>query len=183
MRRVMEEYSRQRHEVSGYDFVYSPHITKSELFEISGHLDWFAESMYPPMELDGGTKYYLKPMNCPFHTLIFKSSQRSYRELPCATSSSVRSIATRSPASCTGSRAYAAMTQDDAHIFCTKEQMGEELTRTLQFVLDLLRDFGLNDFYLELSTRPRARPSAPTRSGTRPKRRSRVSRSPRGSNS
>jgi len=82
MRRVMEEHSRKRHEVSGYDFVYSPHITKSELFEISGHLDWFAEAMYPPMELDGGTKYYLKPMNCPFHILIYKANQRSYRDLP-----------------------------------------------------------------------------------------------------
>ena len=95
MRRVMEEYSRKRHEVSGYDFVYSPHITKSELFEISGHLEWFAESMYPPMELDGGTKYYLKPMNCPFHMLIYKSSTNAATATcRCATSSSARSIAT-----------------------------------------------------------------------------------------
>jgi threonyl-tRNA synthetase len=154
MRRVMEEYSRERHEVSGYDFVYSPHITKSELFEISGHLDWFAESMYPPMELDGGTKYYLKPMNCPFHTLIFKSSQRSYRELPLRYFEFGSVYRYEKSGVVHGLTRVRGMTQDDAHIFCTKEQMGEELTRALQFVLDLLRDFGLNDFYLELSTRP-----------------------------
>src|SRR5665213_714310 len=154
MRRVMEEYSRKRHEVSGYDFVYSPHITKSELFEISGHLDWFAESMYPPMELDGGTKYYLKPMNCPFHTLIFKSSQRSYRDLPLRYFEFGTVYRYEKSGVVHGLTRVRGMTQDDAHIFCTKEQMGEELTRTLQFVPDLLRDFGLNDFYLELSTRP-----------------------------
>jgi threonyl-tRNA synthetase len=154
MRRVMEEYSRKRHEVSGYDFVYSPHITKSELFEISGHLEWFAESMYPPMELDGGTKYYLKPMNCPFHTLIFKSSQRSYRELPLRYFEFGAVYRYEKSGVVHGLTRVRGMTQDDAHIFCTKEQMGEELTRTLKFVLDLLRDFGLNDFYLELSTRP-----------------------------
>jgi threonyl-tRNA synthetase len=154
MRRVMEEYSRKRHEVSGYDFVYSPHITKSELFEISGHLEWFAESMYPPMELDGGTKYYLKPMNCPFHTLIFKSSQRSYRDLPLRYFEFGAVYRYEKSGVVHGLTRVRGMTQDDAHIFCTKEQMGEELTRTLQFVLDLLRDFGLNDFYLELSTRP-----------------------------
>jgi len=154
MRRVMEEYSRKRHEVSGYDFVYSPHITKSELFEISGHLDWFAESMYPPMELDGGTTYYLKPMNCPFHTLIFKSNQRSYRDLPVRYFEFGSVYRYEKSGVVHGLTRVRGMTQDDAHIFCTKEQMGEELTRTLQFVLDLLRDFGLNDFYLELSTRP-----------------------------
>jgi threonyl-tRNA synthetase len=154
MRRVMEEYSRQRHEVSGYDFVYSPHISKSELFETSGHLEWFAESMYPPMELDGGTKYYLKPMNCPFHTLIFKSSQRSYRDLPLRYFEFGSVYRYEKSGVVHGLTRVRGMTQDDAHIFCTKEQMAEELTRTLQFVLDLLRDFGLNDFYLELSTRP-----------------------------
>jgi threonyl-tRNA synthetase len=154
MRRVMEEYSRKRHEVSGYDFVYSPHITKSELFEISGHLDWFAESMYPPMELDGGTRYYLKPMNCPFHTLIFKSNQRSYRDLPLRYFEFGSVYRYEKSGVVQGLTRVRGMTQDDAHIFCTKEQMGEELTRTLQFVLDLLRDFGLKDFYLELSTRP-----------------------------
>ncbi len=154
MRRVMEEYSRQRHEVSGYDFVYSPHISKSELFETSGHLEWFAESMYPPMELDGGTKYYMKPMNCPFHTLIFKSSQRSYRDLPLRYFEFGSVYRYEKSGVVHGLTRVRGMTQDDAHIFCAKEQMGEELTRTLQFVLDLLRDFGLNDFYLELSTRP-----------------------------
>jgi threonyl-tRNA synthetase len=154
MRRVMEEYSRKRHESSGYEFVYSPHITKSELFEISGHLEWFAESMYPPMELDGGTKYYLKPMNCPFHTLIYKSSQRSYRDLPLRYFEFGSVYRYEKSGAVHGLTRVRGMTMDDAHIFCAKEQMGEELTRTLQFVLDLLRDFGLNDFYLELSTRP-----------------------------
>jgi len=154
MRRVMEEYSRKRHEASGYDFVYSPHITKSELFEISGHLDWFAESMYPPMELDGGTQYYLKPMNCPFHTLIYKSNQRSYRDLPLRYFEFGSVYRYEKSGVVHGFTRVRGMTQDDAHIFCTKEQMAEELMRALQFVLDLLRDFGLNDFYLELSTRP-----------------------------
>ena len=154
MRRVMEEYSRKRHEASGYDFVYSPHITKADLFEISGHLEWFAESMYPPMELDGGTKYYLKPMNCPFHTLIFKSSQRSYRELPLRYFEFGSVYRYEKSGAVHGLTRVRGMTMDDAHIFCTKDQMAGELTRTLQFVLDLLRDFGLDDFYLELSTRP-----------------------------
>jgi threonyl-tRNA synthetase len=154
MRRVMEEHSRKRHEVSGYDFVYSPHITKSELFEISGHLDWFAEAMYPPMELDGGTKYYLKPMNCPFHILIYKSSQRSYRDLPLRYFEFGSVYRYELSGVVHGLTRVRGMTQDDAHIFCAREQVEAELTRTLQFVLDLLRDFGLNDFYLELSTRP-----------------------------
>ena len=154
MRRVMEEHSRRRHEVSGYDFVYSPHISKSELFEVSGHLDWFAESMYPPMELDGGTKYYLKPMNCPFHILIYKANQRSYRDLPLRYFEFGSVYRYELSGALQGLTRVRGMTQDDAHIFCTREQIGEELTRTLQFVLDLLRDFGLNDFYLELSTRP-----------------------------
>src|SRR3984957_10380199 len=154
MRRVMEEYSRKRHEASGYDFVYSPHITKSELFEISGHLDWFAESMYPPMELDGGTQYYLKPMNCPFHTLIYKSNQRSYRDLPLRYFEFGSVYRYEKSGVVHGFPRVRGMTQDDAHIFCTKEQMAEELMRALQFVLDLLRDFGLNEFYLELSTKP-----------------------------
>src|SRR5580693_347304 len=154
MRRVMEEHSRKRHEVSGYDFVYSPHITKSELFEISGHLDWFAESMYPPMELDGGTKYYLKPMNCPFHTLIFKSAQRSYRDLPLRYFEFGSVYRYEKSGVVHGLTRVRGMTQDDAHIFCTREQMGSELHTTLSFVLSLLRDFGLEEFYLELSTRP-----------------------------
>jgi threonyl-tRNA synthetase len=154
IRRVMEEYSRQRHEVSGYDFVYSPHITKADLFETSGHLTWFAEGMYPPMELDEGQRYYLKPMNCPFHMTIFNTRQRSYRELPLRYFEFGSVYRYEKSGVVQGLTRVRGMTQDDAHIFCTREQMDEELTRTLNFVLDLLRDFGLNDFYLELSTRP-----------------------------
>jgi threonyl-tRNA synthetase len=154
IRRVMEEYSRQRHEVSGYDFVYSPHITKADLFETSGHLTWFAEGMYPPMVLDEGQRYYLKPMNCPFHMTIFKARQRSYRELPLRFFEFGSVYRYEKSGVVQGLTRVRGMTQDDAHIFCTREQMSEELTRTLNFVLDLLRDFGLNDFYLELSTRP-----------------------------
>ncbi len=154
MRRVMEEYSRARHVAGGYEFVNSPHITKSELFETSGHLEWFAESMYPPMELDDGQSYYLKPMNCPFHTLIFKSRQRSYRELPLRMFEFGTVYRYEKSGAVHGLTRVRGMTQDDAHIFCTREQMRDELTSLLSFVLDLLRDFGLNDFYLELSTRP-----------------------------
>ena len=154
MRRVMEEYSRQRHELSGYEFVYTPHISKAELFETSGHLDWFADGMYPPMELDEGQKYYLKPMNCPFHLLIFKARQRSYRELPLRMFEFGSVYRYEKSGVVHGLTRVRGMTQDDAHIFCTREQMGDELASLLQFVLDLLRDFGLNDFYLELSTRP-----------------------------
>jgi len=154
IRRVMEEYSRQRHEVSGYEFVYSPHITKAELFETSGHLTWFAEGMCPPMILDEGQRYYLKPMNCPFHTTIFAARQRSYRELPLRMFEFGSVYRYEKSGVVQGLTRVRGMTQDDAHIFCTRDQLSEELTRTLNFVLDLLRDFGLNDFYLELSTRP-----------------------------
>jgi threonyl-tRNA synthetase len=154
MRRVMEEYSRQRHESAGYEFVYTPHITKSELFERSGHLDWYADGMYPPMEMDEGQKYYLKPMNCPFHVLIFKSNPRSFRELPLRMFEFGSVYRYEKSGVVHGLTRVRGMTQDDAHIFCTRDQMGEELTSLLTFVLSLLRDFGLNDFYLELSTRP-----------------------------
>jgi threonyl-tRNA synthetase len=154
VRRVMEEYSRQRHEASGYEFVYSPHISKSELFDVSGHLDWFAEAMYPPMELDGDHRYYLKPMNCPFHILIYKSRQRSYRELPLRFFEFGAVYRYEKSGVVHGLTRVRGMTQDDAHIFCTREQMAGELHSTLNFVLSLLRDFGLEDFYLELSTRP-----------------------------
>ena len=154
MRRVMEEYSRQRHVAGGYEFVNSPHITKSELFETSGHLEWFADSMYPPMELDDGQNYYLKPMNCPFHVLIFKSRQRSYRELPLRLFEFGTVYRYEKSGAVHGLTRVRGMTQDDAHIFCTREQMSDELTSLLNFVLNLLRDFGLNEFYLELSTRP-----------------------------
>jgi threonyl-tRNA synthetase len=154
IRRVLEEYSRQRHEVSGYELVYSPHITKAELFETSGHLEWFAESMYPPMVLDEGQHYYLKPMNCPFHLLIFKARQRSYRELPLRMFEFGSVYRYEKSGVVQGLTRVRGMTQDDAHIFCTREQMAGELTSLLDFTLDLLRDFGLTEFYLELSTRP-----------------------------
>ncbi len=154
IRMLMEEYSRRRHVEGGYEFAYTPHITKSELFEISGHLDWFADSMYPPMELDEGHRYYLKPMNCPFHILVFRSRQRSYRELPMRLFEFGTVYRYEKSGVVHGLTRVRGMTQDDAHIFCAREQMGEELGALLGFVLDLLGDFGLGDFYLELSTRP-----------------------------
>ena len=154
MRRLMEDYSRERHEAGGYEFVYSPHITKSDLFETSGHLDWFADGMFPPMELDEGQRYYLKPMNCPFHIMIFKSRQRSYRELPLRFFEFGTVYRYEKSGVVHGLTRVRGLTQDDAHIFCTREQMAAELEQTLTFVLDLLRDYGLDDFYLELSTKP-----------------------------
>ncbi len=150
----MEDYSRQRHVAAGYEFVNTPHITKSELFETSGHLEWFAEGMFPPMELDGGQRYYLKPMNCPFHVLIFKSRQRSYRELPLRLFEFGAVYRYEKSGVVHGLTRVRGMTQDDAHIFCTREQMADELHSTLTFVLSVLRDYGLEDFFLELSTRP-----------------------------
>jgi threonyl-tRNA synthetase len=154
VRRLMEDYSRQQHEAGGYEFVYSPHITKQNLFETSGHLDWYADGMYPPMELDGGQNYYLKPMNCPFHNLIYRSRQRSYRELPLRLFEFGTVYRYEKSGVVHGLTRVRGMTQDDAHIYTTKEQMGEELRSLLTFVLDLLRDYGLDDFYLELSTKP-----------------------------
>jgi threonyl-tRNA synthetase len=154
VRRVMEDYSRRRHEAAGYDFVSSPHIAKSHLFETSGHLDWFADGMFPPMELDGETDYYLKPMNCPFHILIYKSRMRSYRELPLRFFEFGTVYRYEKSGVVHGLTRARGFTQDDAHIFCTREQAVVEVTRALHFVLGLLRDFGLDDFYLELSTKP-----------------------------
>ena len=154
VRRLMEDYSRRRHEEAGYDFVYTPHITKSDLFEISGHLSWFADGMFPPMELDGGTQYYLKPMNCPMHILIYKSRTRSYRELPMRLFEFGTVYRYELSGVVHGLTRVRGLTMDDAHIFTTKEQVGEELGSVLTFVLDLLRDYGLDDFYMELSTRP-----------------------------
>jgi threonyl-tRNA synthetase len=160
VRRLMEDYSRQRHEAGGYEFVYSPHITKSTLFEISGHLDWFADGMFPPMRFDddehghGGHDYYLKPMNCPFHILIYKQRMRSYRELPLRAFEFGTVYRYEKSGVVHGLTRVRGMTQDDAHIFCTREQAQEELARALDFVLDLLADYGLDDFYLELSTKP-----------------------------
>ncbi|HLX78604.1 MAG TPA: threonine--tRNA ligase, partial [Acidimicrobiales bacterium] len=154
VRRVMEDYSRLRHEQAGYEFVSTPHITKAELFEISGHLDWFGENIFPPMELDGGQRYYLKPMNCPMHILIYRSRQRSYRELPLRLFEFGTVYRYELSGVVHGLTRVRGMTMDDAHIFCSAQQMSSELDSILTFVLDLLRDFGLSDFYLELSTRP-----------------------------
>ena len=164
IRRAMEDYSRKRHEDEGYEFVYSPHITKAALFETSGHLDWYSEGMYPPMILDeehhadgtikrAGQQYYMKPMNCPFHNLIYRSRQRSYRELPLRLFEFGTVYRYEKSGVLHGITRARGFTQDDAHIYCTKEQMPGELDSLLTFVLNLLRDYGLNDFYLELSTR------------------------------
>ena len=169
MRRVMEDYSRKRHEESGYDFVYSPHITKSNLFEISGHLGWYADGMFPPMKMDEevdetgavrkqGQDYYLKPMNCPFHILIFKSQARSYRDLPLRMFEFGSVYRYEKSGVLHGLTRVRGMTQDDAHLFVTPDNMEQELTEVLKFVLDLLRDYGLDDFYLELSTREEGNP-------------------------
>ena len=164
IRRAMEDYSRRRHEEEGYQFVYSPHLTKATLFETSGHLDWYSEGMYPPMVMDEelhadgtikrqGQKYYMKPMNCPFHNLIYKSNSRSYRELPLRLFEFGTVYRYEKSGVIHGLTRARGFTQDDAHIYCTKNQMMGELDSLLTFVLNLLRDYGLNDFYLELSTR------------------------------
>jgi threonyl-tRNA synthetase len=154
VRMLMEDYSRRRHVEGDYLFVNSPHITKRNLFETSGHLDWYADGMFPPMELDGGTEYYLKPMNCPFHILIYRSRTRSYRELPLRMFEFGSVYRYEKSGVVHGLTRVRGMTQDDAHIFTTREQMGEELRSLLTFTLSLLRDYGLEDFYLELSTKP-----------------------------
>jgi threonyl-tRNA synthetase len=152
IRREMENYSRVQHQRAGYDFVNTPHITKSHLYEVSGHLDWYADGMFPPMHLEGA-EYYLKPMNCPMHDLIFAARGRSYRELPLRMFEFGSVYRYEKSGVVHGLTRVRGMTQDDAHIFCTREQMAGELASLLKFVLDLLRDFGLDDFYLELSTR------------------------------
>ncbi|MCW2937689.1 MAG: threonine--tRNA ligase [Actinomycetia bacterium] len=152
IRRVMEDYSRKRHEEGGYSFVNTPHITKGTLYETSGHLDWYKDGMFPPMELEGA-EYYLKPMNCPMHNLIFRGRGRSYRELPLRLFEFGTVYRYEKSGVVHGLTRVRGMTQDDAHIYCTREQMQGELKSLLQFVLDLLRDYGLDDFYLELSTR------------------------------
>ena len=164
VRRAMEDYSRKRHEDEGYEFVYSPHLTKAALFEKSGHLQWYSEGMYPPMVMDeelhadgtikrAGQQYYMKPMNCPFHNLIFASRGRSYRELPLRLFEFGTVYRYEKSGVIHGLTRARGFTQDDAHIYCTKEQMVGELDSLLTFVLNLLRDYGLADFYLELSTR------------------------------
>ena len=164
VRRAMEDYSRKRHEDEGYEFVYSPHLTKAALFEKSGHLQWYSEGMYPPMVMDeelhadgtvkrAGQQYYMKPMNCPFHNLIFASRGRSYRELPLRLFEFGTVYRYEKSGVIHGLTRARGFTQDDAHIYCTKDQMVGELDSLLTFVLNLLRDYGLEDFYLELSTR------------------------------
>ena len=164
IRRALEDYSRHRHEEEGYEFVYSPHLTKAALFETSGHLDWYSDGMYPPMIMDeelhadgtikkAGQKYYMKPMNCPFHNLIYKSSSRSYRQLPLRLFEFGTVYRYEKSGVIHGLTRARGFTQDDAHIYCTKDQMPGELDSLLTFVLNLLRDYGLDDFYLELSTR------------------------------
>ncbi len=164
VRRAMEDYSRKRHEEESYEFVYSPHLTKAALFQKSAHLDWYSEGMYPPMIMDeelhadgtikrAGQQYYMKPMNCPFHNLIFQSRQRSYRELPLRLFEFGTVYRYEKSGVLHGITRARGFTQDDAHIYCTKEQMPGELDSLLTFVLNLLRDYGLQDFYLELSTR------------------------------
>ncbi|TNU75850.1 threonine--tRNA ligase [Miniimonas arenae] len=164
IRSAMEEYSRKRHVEAGYEFVYTPHATKGRLFEVSGHLDWYADGMYPPMHLDAehhadgsikreGQDYYLKPMNCPMHNLIFDARGRSYRELPLRLFEFGTVYRYEKSGVVHGLTRARGFTQDDAHIYCTREQMRDELSSLLTFVLDLLKDYGLDDFYLELSTR------------------------------
>jgi len=153
VRRVMEEYSRRRHEEAGYSFVVTPHITKAALLETSGHLQWYSQGMYPPMEMEG-VCYYPKPMNCPFHILIYKSRGRSYRELPLRLFEFGTVYRFEKSGVLHGLTRARGFTQDDSHIFCTPDQLEGELTTLLQFVLDLLRDFGLTEFEAELATRP-----------------------------
>ena len=153
IRKLMEDYSREEHERAGYEFVYTPHLAKSTLFEISGHLEWYAEGMYPPMELEGGV-YYPKPMNCPMHILIYKSRQRSYRELPLRLFEFGTVYRFERSGVLNGLLRARGFTQDDSHIFCTPEQLAPELASLLAFVLKLLRAFGLEQFEAELATRP-----------------------------
>jgi threonyl-tRNA synthetase len=165
VRRVMEEYARKRHESSGYEFVYTPHLTKAVLFDTSGHLDWYADGMYPPVHMDAeydsegnlrraGQDYYLKPMNCPMHVMIYKSRGRSYRELPLRLFEFGTVYRYEKSGVVHGLTRARGFTQDDAHIFCTPDQLSGELAGLLDFVIGVLRDFGLSDFTAELSTRP-----------------------------
>jgi threonyl-tRNA synthetase len=164
IRNELEQYSRQKHIEAGYDFVNSPHITKSQLYVTSGHLEWYAEGMFPPMHVDAefnedgtvrkpGQDYYLKPMNCPMHHLIYRSRGRSYRELPLRLFEFGTVYRYEKSGVVHGLTRVRGMTQDDAHIYTTREELQGELTSLLRFVLDLLADYGLDDFYLELSTK------------------------------
>lgn len=164
VRRELEDYSRRKHEQAGYEFVNTPHITKEQLYITSGHLEWYADGMFPPMHIDAefnpdgsvrkpGQDYYLKPMNCPMHHLIYRARGRSYRELPLRLFEFGSVYRYEKSGVVHGLTRVRGMTQDDAHIYCTREQMRDELSSVLKFVLDLLADYGLNDYYLELSTK------------------------------
>jgi threonyl-tRNA synthetase len=164
IRRELEDYSRRKHIEAGYEFVNSPHITKEQLYITSGHLEWYADGMFPPMHIDAefnedgtvrkpGQDYYLKPMNCPMHHLIYRSRGRSYRELPLRLFEFGTVYRYEKSGVVHGLTRVRGMTQDDAHIYVTREQMRDELASLLRFVLDLLADYGLDDFYLELSTK------------------------------
>ena len=164
VRRELEEYSRRKHIEAGYEFVNTPHITKEQLYITSGHLEWYAEGMFPPMHIDAeyaddgtlrkpGQDYYLKPMNCPMHHLIYRSRGRSYRELPLRLFEFGTVYRYEKSGVIHGLTRVRGMTQDDSHIYCTREQMRDELASLLRFVLELLGDYGLNDFFLELSTK------------------------------
>ena len=164
IRMEMEQHSRKRHIDAGYSFVNTPHVTKGHLYEVSGHLDWYRDGMFPPMRVDEerneqgevtreGFDYYLKPMNCPMHNLIYGDSAKSYRDLPLRLFEFGTVYRYEKSGVVHGLTRARGFTQDDAHIYCTREQMRDELTRTLEFVLSLLKDYGLDDFYLELSTK------------------------------
>ncbi|WP_347305266.1 threonine--tRNA ligase [Corynebacterium sp. SA-MJD20WY100] len=164
IRLEMEEHSRRRHIAAGYDFVNTPHITKGDLFAKSGHLDFYKDGMFPPMQLDGETDeegnvtkqaqdYYAKPMNCPMHNLIFASRGRSYRELPLRLFEFGTVYRYEKSGVIHGLTRARGFTQDDSHIYCTEDQLEEELTSVLEFIISLLKDYGLDDFYLELSTK------------------------------
>jgi threonyl-tRNA synthetase len=154
IRKLMEDYSRERHQAGGYDFVYSPHIAKAVLWETSGHLGFYKDSMYPPMELDDGVRYYPKPMNCPFHLTIYRSSQRSYRDLPLRFFELGTVYRYELSGAVHGLLRSRGFTQDDSHIFCTLEMVEDELASLLDFVLSVLRAFGFTEFQAKLSTKP-----------------------------
>jgi threonyl-tRNA synthetase len=152
VRKLMEDYSRARHERGGYQFVYTPHLANGKLFETSGHLHWYAEGMYPPMEMDNGT-YYMKPMNCPMHCILFRERQRSYRELPLRLFELGTVYRYERAGTLHGLLRIRGFTQDDSHIYCTREQMPDEITSLLDFVISVLRAFGFDDFTFNLSTK------------------------------
>jgi threonyl-tRNA synthetase len=152
VRKLMEDYSRSRHETGGYQFVFTPHLANANLFETSGHLGWYKDGMYPPMEMDNGT-YYMKPMNCPMHCLIFRSRQRSYRELPLRLFELGNVYRYERAGTLHGLMRIRGFTQDDSHIYCTEEQLQDEILSLLDFVMSVLRAFGFTDFTANLSTK------------------------------